>query len=93
MQVVPKLLRLTWFGFPLHYSKTGKWGFLVKKIPNEEQYTKYPEDFQIFDDSDCNEEKSSDECEKKETPMFPYEYGLSLLIFLRFLRNSHMGVL
>lgn len=29
MQLVPKLLRLTWFGFPLHYSRKGGWGFLV----------------------------------------------------------------
>ncbi|CAL8135393.1 unnamed protein product [Orchesella dallaii] len=29
MQLVPKILRLTWFGFPLHYSRKGGWGFLV----------------------------------------------------------------
>lgn len=34
MQVVPKLLRLTWFGFPLHHSKVGKWGFLIKNASN-----------------------------------------------------------
>ncbi|CAG7661336.1 unnamed protein product [Allacma fusca] len=32
MRVVPKLLRLCWFGCPLYHSKTGGWGFLVKKV-------------------------------------------------------------
>jgi len=28
-RAVPKLLRLTWLGFPLHHHKTLKWGYLV----------------------------------------------------------------
>jgi len=36
MQIVPKLLRLCWFGFPLHHAKKGGWGFLVKKPVTEE---------------------------------------------------------
>lgn len=30
MQIVPKLLRLTWLGFPLHYTRKGGWGFLIE---------------------------------------------------------------
>ncbi|GAB6028567.1 hypothetical protein CHUAL_002708 [Chamberlinius hualienensis] len=33
MQVVPKLLRLSWEGFPLHYSKKNGWGYLVPGKP------------------------------------------------------------
>nr|XP_033776955.1 DNA polymerase subunit gamma-1 isoform X2 [Geotrypetes seraphini] len=29
MRVTPKLMRLTWDGFPLHYSETHGWGYLV----------------------------------------------------------------
>ncbi|XP_078097437.1 DNA polymerase subunit gamma-1 [Mustelus asterias] len=29
MRVTPKLMRLTWDGFPLHYSETYGWGYLV----------------------------------------------------------------
>ncbi|XP_050672846.1 DNA polymerase subunit gamma-1, mitochondrial [Leptidea sinapis] len=29
MQITPKLLRLTWEGYPLHYIKSEGWGFLV----------------------------------------------------------------
>jgi hypothetical protein len=28
-RVVPKVLRLTWNGFPLHHHKVEKWGYLV----------------------------------------------------------------
>jgi len=28
-RITPKLLRLTWDGFPLHYSNTHGWGYLV----------------------------------------------------------------
>jgi len=31
MRIAPKLLRLCWFGFPLHYSKKGGWGYLTKR--------------------------------------------------------------
>lgn len=29
MRVTPKLMRLTWDGFPLHYSEKHGWGYLV----------------------------------------------------------------
>lgn len=29
MRVTPKLMALTWDGFPLHYSDTHGWGYLV----------------------------------------------------------------
>ena len=32
-KVVPKLLRLTWMGYPLHRHETEKWGYLK---PNED---------------------------------------------------------
>lgn len=28
-RITPKLLRLTWDGFPLHYDETHGWGYLV----------------------------------------------------------------
>jgi len=74
MQIVPKLLRLTWFGFPLHYSKTGKWGFLVKKVASDsEKLTKYPEDYQVFDDSSESDDKNSESSELECSSNFPYE--------------------
>ena len=39
MRVVPKLLRLTWLGYPLHYDEKYGWGYLVPGLPvNEEEY-------------------------------------------------------
>lgn len=29
MRMTPKLMRLTWDGFPLHYSEKYGWGYLV----------------------------------------------------------------
>lgn len=29
MRVVPKLLRLTWLGYPLHHDEKHGWGYLV----------------------------------------------------------------
>lgn len=29
MRVTPKLMRLTWDGFPLHYTEKHGWGYLV----------------------------------------------------------------
>ena len=29
MRIVPKLLRLTWLGYPLHYDEKLGWGYLV----------------------------------------------------------------
>ena len=39
-QVVPKLLKLTWDGFPLHYHRAHGWGYLVpwvEDIKEEEE--------------------------------------------------------
>ena len=35
-KVVPKLLRLTWKGYPLHHDKVQKWGFLIPTADAEE---------------------------------------------------------
>jgi DNA polymerase gamma 1 len=35
-RVVPKLLRLTWKGYPLHHDKVEKWGFLIPSADVEE---------------------------------------------------------
>ena len=35
-RVVPKLLRLTWKGYPLHYDKVEKWGYLIPSADVEE---------------------------------------------------------
>ena len=39
MRITPKLLRLTWDGFPLHYSDKYGWGYVVpgRKEGEEEQ--------------------------------------------------------
>ncbi len=33
--VIPKLLRLSWMGYPLHRHKNEKWGFIVPKTNSE----------------------------------------------------------
>jgi len=35
-RVVPKLLKLTWKGYPLHYDKVEKWGYLMPDIDQED---------------------------------------------------------
>ena len=35
MRVVPKLLRLTWLGYPLHYDDKHGWGYLVPGLEEE----------------------------------------------------------
>ncbi|CAF2952900.1 unnamed protein product [Rotaria sp. Silwood2] len=38
MRIVPKLLRLTWLGYPLHYNEKHGWGYLVPGLEiNEEE--------------------------------------------------------
>jgi DNA polymerase gamma 1 len=38
MRIVPKLLRLTWLGYPLHYDEKYGWGYLVPGLEiNEEE--------------------------------------------------------
>lgn len=72
MQIVPKLLRLTWFGFPLHHSKTGKWGFLVKRPPTGA----HNETHRILDEEDESETNESDCISSADaSPKFPYQYG------------------
>ncbi|CAF0847266.1 unnamed protein product [Adineta ricciae] len=39
MRVVPKLLRLTWLGYPLHYDENHGWGYLVPDMDTEEERT------------------------------------------------------
>ena len=50
-RVVPKILKLTWKGFPLHFDKTEKWGYLaptpnaetiMESIENGEIETRFP---------------------------------------------------
>jgi len=36
-RVAPKLLRLIWDGFPLHYDDTHGWGFLVPLVDDEHE--------------------------------------------------------
>jgi len=36
-RVAPKLLRLIWDGFPLHYDATHGWGFLVPILDHEDE--------------------------------------------------------
>jgi len=48
-RIVPKILRLTWKGFPLHYDKTDKWGYLVP-TPNVKQVLEDIESGEIIAD-------------------------------------------
>ena len=36
MRIVPKLLRLTWLGYPLHYDDKHGWGYLVPGLTRDE---------------------------------------------------------
>lgn len=36
-RVTPKLLRLLWDGFPLHFDPTLGWGYLVPALPHSEE--------------------------------------------------------
>lgn len=52
MRVSPKLLRLVWDGFPVHYSEEHGWGYLVPKCPEEQE-----RDFDLWEeDVDGGEE-------------------------------------
>lgn len=43
MRVVPKLLRLTWLGYPLHYDENHGWGYLVPDLKVDEvEKTDFP---------------------------------------------------
>ena len=42
MRVVPKLLRLTWLGYPLHYDEKHGWGYLVPGLETDEKSTDFP---------------------------------------------------
>jgi DNA polymerase gamma 1 len=68
MRVVPKLLRLCWFGFPLHYSKKGGWGYLVKGpegVDESRSLDQLEEETSDSDDSEARKEEPG--------PQFPYE--------------------
>lgn len=71
MQITPKLLNLTWEGYPLHYIREKGWGFLVphstdnenKKIPLKKILEKCPLLIEkngegVFDDFEKDLEKS-----------------------------------
>lgn len=42
MQITPKLLNLTWEGYPLHFIRGKGWGLLVPFVEKTEQQTKLP---------------------------------------------------
>lgn len=50
MNVTPRLMQMTWNGYPLHYHETYKWGYLVPnddplqllKLPEGHPYEKFP---------------------------------------------------
>jgi hypothetical protein len=46
MRVVPKLLRLTWLGYPLHYDEKHGWGYLVPGLDvDDEEKTDFPYEY------------------------------------------------
>ncbi|CAF2224718.1 unnamed protein product [Rotaria magnacalcarata] len=45
MRVVPKLLRLTWLGYPLHYDEKYGWGYLVPGLEINEEDLEEKSDF------------------------------------------------
>jgi DNA polymerase gamma 1 len=47
IRIVPKLLRLTWLGYPLHYDEKHGWGYLVpglkvNKDEEDEETNEFP---------------------------------------------------
>lgn len=45
IRIVPKLLRLTWLGYPLHYDEKHGWGYLVPGLEideDEKEQTDFP---------------------------------------------------
>jgi DNA polymerase gamma 1 len=44
MRIVPKLLRLTWLGYPLHHDDKHGWGYLVPglSIDEDEEKSEFP---------------------------------------------------
>lgn len=43
MRITPKLMRLTWDGYPLHYTQKHGWGYLVPNDDIVAQFTKLPD--------------------------------------------------
>ncbi|ODN03888.1 DNA polymerase subunit gamma-1 [Orchesella cincta] len=73
MQLVPKILRLTWFGFPLYYSRKGGWGFLVSSIEDKECSSSSEEKEDLgMDDSEKDTHETTDQS------TFPYVKWLEL---------------
>uniref|UniRef100_T1IPA4 DNA polymerase subunit gamma-1 n=1 Tax=Strigamia maritima TaxID=126957 RepID=T1IPA4_STRMM len=54
MRIAPKLLRLTWNGFPLYYDDTHGWGYLVPKNSTECSESEFGDDDECGDDDDGN---------------------------------------
>ena len=76
MRVVPKLLRLCWFGFPLHYSKKGGWGYLVKNtatVSGMNSSSNQDESFQRLDGEDSISPEDLTEATESTDAKFPYE--------------------
>jgi DNA polymerase gamma 1 len=45
MRIVPKLLRLTWLGYPLHYDEKHGWGYLVPGLEVNQEEEEETSDF------------------------------------------------
>lgn len=60
-RVTPKLMRLTWDGFPMHYDDTYGWGYLV---PTQEKLTEVEKELE-FQDPDPPKSNFPLRCVKK----------------------------
>ncbi|XP_072039067.1 DNA polymerase subunit gamma-1-like [Amphiura filiformis] len=84
VRVAPKLMRLTWDGYPLHYSDKERWGFLVPKagkqrrkngkgdVASDNEFVLSEEEMENKEEIQADEDKE----EVKVKPVFPVrEFG------------------
>ncbi|ELT96390.1 hypothetical protein CAPTEDRAFT_18002 [Capitella teleta] len=85
MRVTPKLLRLVWDGFPVHYSDKHGWGYLVPKAPHEREL-----EMSLWEQEEEGEEKkSSKKLTAKDFPLEKRERKESLVAEGQRGRYSH----
>ncbi|OCT89734.1 DNA polymerase subunit gamma-1 isoform X1 [Xenopus laevis] len=83
MRLTPKLMRLTWDGYPLHYSEKHGWGYLVpgrknNKLNNEEEEEIIPCPYRAIEDiyAEYSKNKTKDGCLSQHSTL-PEEFMLT----------------
>lgn len=67
-RVAPKLLRLVWDGFPLHYDATHGWGYLVPCVHHTEEELEL-----MRQENELSQAKSPENASASKAG-FPFEY-------------------